>query len=127
MAISVMAFPVAQDRLTDLRAMLDELNGSRHLRTAEVHQRAGVHERGYVQKLPNGQCLYLAVFDSVESESALARVMQANAADAEYGPWIFERLQHVFRMDPGQGIPPTAEFVYDSQVPVTQPNLGPSA
>ena len=120
MALSVMAFPVARERLADLRAMLDQLNGARHARTAEVHQRAAVHERGYLQTLPDGRSLYLAVFDSEAGDGAMGRVMQANASDPEYGPWIFGRLQDVFQMDASQGLPPPAVFVYDSEVPVRQ-------
>ena len=118
MAVSTMAFPVDRDKLADLRAMLNELNGPRHAQTAAVHQRAGVHERGFLQTMADGRAIYVVVFESDDADGAIGRVMHANASDPEYGPWIFARLQHVFQMDPSQGTPPTPECVYDSEVQV---------
>ncbi len=117
MDLSVMALPVKREKVEALRLLLAGLNGARRAQTAEVHRQADVLERGYLQALGDGSYLYVAVFESEEPATALQRVMTANAADADYGPWIFSQLEHVFGMDRSQGLPPMPELVYDSGQP----------
>lgn len=114
MDLSVMALPVPADKVEILQQMLTGLHGPRRAQTEEIHRQAGVHERGYMQPMPDDSYLYIGVFESTEPATALKRVMEANASDPDYAQWIFPRLQNVFGMDPAQGIPPMPEQVYDS-------------
>lgn len=101
-----MATPLAADKLDAWEAWVAELNGPRKEAFDAMNARYGVTEhRAYLQQLPDGNYLVLAIHEGPGADSFLADVA---SSDDEFDQWFMGAVADVHGMDASAEIPPIA-------------------
>jgi len=107
------AFPILPGKTPEWRAWQAELNGPRYQEFVESRQRAGVHERTFLQPTPMGD-LVIVTLEGDDPEHAFGRMMSANDA---FTAWFIEMGKAIHGLDPSvltNGSP--SELVVDSEL-----------
>ncbi len=116
LALSAVAFPILPGKTAEWRAWMVELNGERRQEFVESRQRAGVHERTFLQPTPMGDFVIV----TLEGDDPVRAFGQMMSASDAFSTWFLERAQAVHGVDltvPMTGSP--SELVVDSdKVPV---------
>ncbi len=100
------AVPLAADRLDDWEAWIGELTGPRKAEFDEMNSRHGVTEhRAYLQPMPDGGYLVLAIHEGPGAEAFLANVM---TSDHAFDRWFSETVADVHGLDTTGAPPPVA-------------------
>jgi hypothetical protein len=104
--MSGFAAPLASDNLDAWEAWIAELNGPRKAAFDDMNARHGLTEhRAYLQPMPDGNFLVLAIHEGPGSESALENL--ASSSD-EFDQWFMGRVADLHGMDATGPIPPLA-------------------
>jgi hypothetical protein len=117
MPLMAVAFPILPGKTDEWRTMMAELNGPRRQEFVDSRQRAGVHERTFLQPTPMGD-LVIVTLEGDDPGRAFGQMASATDAFAE---WFLERAQAVHGVDlttPITGSP--SELVADTG-PVVAP------
>jgi len=110
--LMAVAFPILPGKTPEWRAWQAELNGPRYQEFVESRQRAGVHERTFLQPTPMGD-LVIVTLEGDDPEHAFGRMMSANDA---FTAWFIEMGKAIHGLDPSvltNGSP--SELVVDSE------------
>jgi len=111
--LMAVAFPILPGKTPEWRAWQAELNGPRYQEFVESRQRAGVHERTFLQPTPMGD-LVIVTLEGDDPEHAFGRMMSANDA---FTAWFIEMGKAIHGLDPSvltNGSP--SELVVDSEL-----------
>jgi hypothetical protein len=101
-----LAAPLAADRLGDWETWVAELAGPRKVGFDDMNARHGVTEhRAYLQPLPDGNFLVLAVHEGPGSDGFIASVLQS---DHEFDRWFAGSVADLHGLDPSGPLPPAA-------------------
>jgi hypothetical protein len=101
-----MAVPLAADKLGAWEAWVAELNGPRKAAFDDMNARHGVTEhRAYLQPMPDGSFLVLAIHEGPGAENFLGNV--ATSGD-EFDQWFMGAVANLHGMDTSGPMPPTA-------------------
>ena len=101
-----LAAPLAADRLSDWEAWIAELAGSRKGAFDDMNARHGLTEhRAYLQPLPDGNFLVLAVHEGPGSDGFIPSVLQS---DHEFDRWFAGSVADLHGLDPSGPLPPAA-------------------
>ena len=101
-----LAAPLAADKLATWEGWITELNGPRKAAFDDMNARHGLTEhRAYLQPLPDGNYLVLAIHEGPGSEGFIASVLQS---DHEFDRWFAESIGGIHGIDPRAPLPPTA-------------------
>jgi hypothetical protein len=100
------ATPLAADKLADWQRWVGELTDTRKAEFEDMNTRHGLDEhRAYLQPMPDGNYLVLAVHEGPGAENFLAAVL---SSDHEFDRWFAETVADIHGFDPGAGLPPVA-------------------
>jgi len=111
--LMAVAFPILPGKTPEWRAWQAELKGPRYQEFVESRQRAGVHERTFLQPTPMGD-LVIVTLEGDDPEHAFGRMMSANDA---FTAWFIEMGKAIHGLDPSvltNGSP--SELVVDSEL-----------
>jgi hypothetical protein len=111
MPMLAVAFPILPGKTAEWRTWMEELNGSRRQEFVDSRQRAGVHERTFLQPTPMGD-LVIVTLEGDDPGRAFGQMMSATDA---FAAWFVERAQAIHGVDltaPVTGSP--SELVVDS-------------
>jgi hypothetical protein len=111
--LMAVAFPILPGKTPEWRAWMEELNGPRQHEFAESRQKAGVHERTFLQSTPMGDVV-IVTLEGNDPAASFGRMV--NGTDP-FTKWFIERAQAVHGIDlalPMAGSPST--LVADSEV-----------
>jgi hypothetical protein len=111
MAMVVLAAPVPAEKVQQHQQMLAEINGPRRAEYEASRQRAGLHERGFIQQSPDGGYLYISVWEGDDVPAGLEALLRDNS---DFTRWFLQQIEEVHGMSADQGIPPLPEQVIDS-------------
>ena len=101
-----LAAPLAADRLSDWEAWIDELVGSRKAEFEDMNARHGVTDhRAYLQPLPDGSFLVLAIHEGPGADTFLPGVM---GSDHPFDQWFASSVGEIHGMDASGPMPPLA-------------------
>jgi uncharacterized protein DUF6176 len=111
MPMTAVAFPILPGKTAEWRSWMKELNGARYEEFKDSRQRAGVHERTFLQSTPMGD-LVIVTLEGEDPGQAFAKMV---SADDAFTKWFLDRAKAVHGVD--MTVPPTAppsELVADS-------------
>ncbi len=101
-----LAAPLAADKLGAWEAWIDELTGARKAEYDDMNARHGLTEhRAYLQPLPDGGFLVLAIHEGPGSEGFLGSLA---SSDNEFDKWFLGQIAGLHAIDPGAPPPPMA-------------------
>ncbi len=102
-----MAAPLAADKLDTWEGWVAELNGPRKDAFDDMNARHGVTDhRAYLQPLPDGNFLVLAMHEGPGSDTFLPSLA---SSDHEFDRWFMASVAEIHAMDPSGPMPPMAE------------------
>ena len=100
------AVPLAADKLDAWEAWVAELNGPRKDAFDDMNARHGLTEhRAYLQPMPDGNFLVLAIHEGPGADSFLADMA---SSDHEFDQWFMGTVSDVHAMDVSGPMPPLA-------------------
>jgi hypothetical protein len=111
MGLMAVAFPILPGKSAEWRRFMAEINGPRQREFADSRQRAGVHERTFLQSTPMGD-LVIVTLEGDDPARSFARMTHATDA---FTTWFLGQVTAVHGMDLTQatdGSP--SELVADS-------------
>jgi hypothetical protein len=101
-----LAAPLAADKLDAWEAWVGELKGPRKAAFDDMNARHGLTEhRAYLQPMPDGNFLVLAIHEGPGADSFLANV--ASSGD-DFDQWFLGAVADVHGMDTSGPMPPMA-------------------
>ena len=101
-----LAAPLAADKLDAWEAWVAELNGPQKAAFEDLNARHGLTEhRAYLQPMPDGNFLVLAVHEGPGSDSFIPNVA---SSDHEFDRWFMGALGDIHGIDASGPMPPTA-------------------
>jgi hypothetical protein len=104
--VPALAAPLAADKLGTWEGWITELSGPRKAAFEDMNARHGLTEhRAYLQPLPDGNYLVLAIHEGPGSEDFIASVL---GSDHEFDRWFAESIGGIHGFDPSAPLPPTA-------------------
>ena len=112
MPMTAAAFPILPGKTPEWRAWMKELNGPRYEEFKDSRERAGVHERTYLQSTPMGDLVIV----TLEGEDPGQSFVKMISADDAFTTWFLERAKAVHGID--MAMPQAAsqpELVADSE------------
>jgi len=111
MALEAIVFPIAPGRTEDWRRFVGELNGSRFEEFKASRQRAGIHERTFLQSTPMGDLVIV----TVEGDDPMASFAQLSQMEDEFSKWFVAQASDVHGIDMSGPAGPMPELVADSE------------
>jgi LmbE family N-acetylglucosaminyl deacetylase len=111
LTLIAVAFPILPDKTAEWHSFVGELNGSRHAEFAAARERAGVHERTFLQHTPMGD-LAIVTLEGDDPGRSFGQMMSSTDA---FTVWFCERVKTIHGVDltaPMTGAP--SELVVDS-------------
>jgi hypothetical protein len=100
------AVPLAADKLDGWESWIVELKGSRKSGFDDMNARHGLTEhRTYLQPMPDGSFLVLAVHEGPGAETFLGSVI---SSDHEFDRWFVGAMGDAHAIDPSGPMPPVA-------------------
>jgi hypothetical protein len=110
--LTAVAFPIPPGKTAEWRRFIAELNGPRRAEFIESRQRAGVHERTFLQSTPTGD-LVIVTLEGDDPAQAFAQM--ASATDA-FSTWFLETAKRIHGLDlAAPRTAPPSELVADSE------------
>ena len=101
-----LAAPLAADKLDAWEVWIAELNGPQKAAFDDMNARHGLTEhRAYLQPMPDGDFLVLAIHEGPGADSFLADI--ASSGD-EFDQWFMGSVADVHGMDTSGPLPPMA-------------------
>ena len=101
-----LAAPLSADRLGDWEAWIGELGGSRKAEFEDMNARHGLTEhRAYLQPMPDGSFLVLAVHEGPGADAFLPSLM---GSDNSFDQWFAASIGEIHGMDGSGPMPPLA-------------------
>ena len=104
------AFPIMPGKTAEWRTWMAELNGPRHQEFVDSRQRAGVHERTFLQSTPMGD-LVIVTLEGDDPEQAFAQLMGSTDA---FTTWFLEKAKAIHGIDPSEATGSPSELVVES-------------
>jgi hypothetical protein len=95
MPLMAVAFPIAPGKTDEWHKFMEELNGSRHQEFADSRQRAGVHERTFLQSTPMGDLVIV----TLEGDDPARSFGQMASATDPFTTWFLEQVKAVHGVD----------------------------
>ena len=95
MPLMAVAFPILPGKTPEWRAWMEELNGPRQREFAESRERAGVHERTFLQTTPMGD-LVIVTLEGHDPGASFGRMV--NATDP-FTKWFIDRAKAIHGID----------------------------
>ena len=113
MAMIAVAFPILPGKTAEWRAFMAEINGPRRSEFVASRERAGAHERTYLQPTPMGD-LVIVTLEGEDPARSFGQMVHATDA---FTLWFVEQVKAVHGVDltqpmPGGGLP--SELVVDT-------------
>ena len=110
MAMMAIALPILPGKTPEWRKFMEELNGPRRQEFADSRQRAGVHERTFLQQTPMGDLVIV----TLEGDDPGRSFGQLMTGTDEFSKWFTEQAMaaHGDFSPPASGSP--SELVADS-------------
>jgi hypothetical protein len=106
MFMPAIAAPLAADKLEAWGAWIGELNGPQKAAFDDLNSRHGLTEhRAYLQPMPDGNFLVLAVHEGPGSDGFIAKLA---GSDVEFDRWFMGALADIHGIDPSGPLPPAA-------------------
>jgi hypothetical protein len=100
------AVPLAADKLDAWEVWIGELNGPRKAEFDDMNARHQLTEhRAYLQPMPDGNFLVLAIHEGPGADSFLTDQM---SSDDEFDQWFMKALGDIHGIDASGPVPPTA-------------------
>jgi hypothetical protein len=100
------AAPLAADKLDTWEVWIGELNGPQKTAFDDMNARHGLTEhRAYLQPLPDGNFLVLAIHEGPGADGFLANV---TSSDHEFDQWFVASMADVHGIDASSPLPPGA-------------------
>jgi len=96
--LMAVAFPILPGKTDAWRSWMKELDGPRREEFVASRQRAGVHERTFLQSTPMGD-LVIVTLEGDDPGEAFGRMMSATDA---FTTWFLERAKAIHGLDPSQ-------------------------
>jgi len=112
MALNAVVFPILPGKMDEWRAFIGELNGARRAEFAASRERAGAHERTFLQTTPMGD----VVIVTLEADDPGRSFGQIVSATDPFTLWFLEQVKSIHGVDlsaPMTGSP--SELVIDTQ------------
>ena len=112
MSLMAVAYPILPGKTTEWRAFMADLNGPRHREFADSRQRAGVHERTFLQSTPKGD-MVVVTLEGTDPLRSFGKMISSTDA---FTTWFLERVKSIHGMDltqPVTGSP--SQQVVDSE------------
>ena len=112
MSLMAVAYPILPGKTTEWRAFMADLNGPRHREFADSRQRAGVHERTFLQSTPKGD-MVVVTLEGSDPPRSFGKMMSSTDA---FTTWFLERVKSIHGIDltqPVTGSP--SQQVVDSE------------
>lgn len=101
-----LAIPLAADKLDAWEAWVSELDGPRKAEFEDMNARHGLTEhRAYLQPMPDGAFLVLAIQEGPGANSFLANL---SSSDHAFDQWFGHSIGELHGMDPSGPMPPLA-------------------
>jgi len=94
--LMAVAFPILPGKTAEWRTWMEELKGPRHEEFVASRQRAGVHERTFLQSTPMGD-LVIVTLEGDDPERSFGEMMSATDA---FTTWFLEQAQAIHGLDP---------------------------
>ena len=95
MPLMAVAFPIAPGKTGEWHTFMEELNGPRHQEFADSRQRAGVHERTFLQSTPMGDLVIV----TLEGDDPARSFGQMASATDPFTTWFLEQVKAVHGVD----------------------------
>lgn len=112
MSLLAVALPIVPDKTHEWQAFISDLNGDRNAEFTASRERAGVHERTFLQHTPMGDLVIV----TLEGDDPRRSFGEMIGATDEFARWFLERVKAIHGVDlagPMTGAP--SELVVDSQ------------
>jgi hypothetical protein len=94
--LMAVAFPILPGKTAEWHTWMEELKGPRHEEFVASRQRAGVHERTFLQATPMGD-LVIVTLEGDDPERSFGEMMSATDA---FTTWFLEQAQAIHGLDP---------------------------
>ena len=94
--LMAVAFPILPGKTAEWRTWMKELDGPRRQEFVASRQRAGVHERTFLQSTPMGD-LVIVTLEGDDPEQAFGKMMSSTD---EFTSWFLERAKEIHGLDP---------------------------
>jgi hypothetical protein len=94
--LKAVAFPILPGKTAAWRSWMDELDGPRHGEFVASRQRAGVHERTFLQSTPMGD-LVIVTLEGDDPERSFGEMMSSEDA---FTTWFLEKAKEIHGLDP---------------------------
>jgi hypothetical protein len=95
MSLNAIAIPVPADKKAAWQAFVDDLNGRWKKEYRESRERAGLHERAFLQETPMGS-IVIVTHEGDDAEHAFQRIV---ANDDEFTRWFLDAVKEVHGVD----------------------------
>jgi hypothetical protein len=104
--MAALAAPLPADKLGAWEGWIAELSGPRKAAFDDMNARHGLTEhRAYLQPMPDGNFLVLAIHEGPGSDDVLANLAQS---DNEFDRWFLGSVAEIHGIDPSGPLPPMA-------------------
>lgn len=111
MALIAMCMPIMPGKMDKWQEMADKLGKSPMKEALKASREgAGVHERTFLQKNPDGSAVVIITLEGDDPGAAVGKMM-ADPSLHEFAVWAAD----VHGIDPSAGPPPTPKLIYDSK------------
>lgn len=94
--LMAVAFPILPGKTPAWHNWMDELNGPRREEFVASRERAGVHERTFLQSTPMGD-LVIVTLEGDDPEQAFGKMMGTTDA---FTTWFLEHAKEIHGLDP---------------------------
>ena len=94
--LMAVVFPILPGKTPEWHAWMEELDGPRHDEFVASRQRAGVHERTFLQSTPMGD-LVIVTLEGDDPERSFGEMMSATDA---FTAWFLAQAQAFHGLDP---------------------------
>jgi hypothetical protein len=117
MALNAVVFPILPGKTQEWRDFVAELDGPRHSEFVASRERAGVHERTFLQPTPMGDMVIV----TMEGEDPARSFGQIVSSTDAFSLWFLERVKSVHGVDlaaPMTDGSPSKQILDSSRTPV---------
>jgi len=113
MSLFTMAMPIPPGKMEQWKKFASELKGARRTEFNASRQKAGVHERTFLQKTPMGDLIII----TLEGEDPVGFFQKFSASTDPFAKWFIAQASEIHGIDLSKPPPgPLPELVIDSKV-----------
>jgi hypothetical protein len=110
MALNAVVFPILPGKTEEWRKFIAQLDGPRHAEFEASRQRAGAHERTFLQSTPMGDVVIVTI-EADDPGKAFGQIVSAKDA---FTLWFLEQVKSIHGVDLSIPMPPPSTQVLDT-------------